>query len=185
MFIESMMPSNHHIVCCPLLLLPSITPSIGVFSKELASLIKWPKYWSFSFSISPSNEYSGLISFRMDWFALLAVQGTLKSLLQHHTSKASILQHSAFFMVRLSHLCLTTGKTIALTIQTFVDKVMSLLFNMLSRLLIAFLPRIAEAGKSKICRMGNKQAADLEGQQFKLRATCWKDPLLFWKTQLI
>ena len=135
------MPSNHLILCCPLLLPPSIPPSIGVFSNESAPHIRWPKYWSFSFSISPSNEYSGLISFRMDWFDLLAVQGTLKSLLQHHSSKASILQPSAFFIVQLSHLYTTTGKTIALTRQTFVDKVMSPLFNMPSRLVITFLPR--------------------------------------------
>ena len=135
------MPSNHLIFCCPLLLLPSIFPSIRVFSNESALRIRQPKYWSFSISISPSNEYSGLVSFRMDWFDLLAVQGTLKSLLQHHSSKASILQCSAFFMVQLSHPYMTTGKTRALTIQIFVDKVMSLLFNMLSRLVITFLPR--------------------------------------------
>ena len=139
---ESMMPSNHLIFCCLLLLLPSgPLPSIRVFSKDLVLCIKWPKDWNFSFSISPSNEYSGLISFRIDWFDLLAVQGTLKSLLQHHSSKASILQHSAFFMVQLSHPYMTTGKTIALTRWTFVSKVMSLLFNTLSRFVIAFLPR--------------------------------------------
>ena len=126
------MPSNHLILCCPLLLLPSIFPSIRVFSNESALHIRWPKYWSFSFSISPSNEYSGLISFSMDWMDLLAVQGTLKSLLQHHSSKASILWHSAFFIVQLSHPYMTTGKTIALTRRSFVGKVMSLLFNMLS-----------------------------------------------------
>ena len=141
MSIESVMPSNHLILCHPLLFLPSIFASIRVFSNESAVHIKWPKYWSFSFSISPSNEYSGLISFKIDWFDLLAVQGTLKSLLQHHSSKASILQCSAFFIVQLSHPYMTTGKTIALTRWTFVDKVMSLLFNMLSRLVIAFLPR--------------------------------------------
>ena len=130
------MPSNHLTLCRPLLLMPSIFPSIRVFSKESVLHINWPKYWSFSFSISPSNEYSGLISFRMDWFDL-AVQGTLKSLLQHHR----ILWHSAFFIVQLSHPYMTTGKTKALTIQTFVGKVMYLLFNMLSRLVIAFLPR--------------------------------------------
>ena len=134
------MPSNHLILCHSLLLLPSIFPSIRVFSNESVVRIRWPKYWSFSFSISPSNEYSELISFRMDWLDLLAVQGTLKSLLQHHSSKASILQHSAFFMVQLSHPYMTTGKTIALTRRT-ITKVMSLLFNMLSRLVIAFLPR--------------------------------------------
>ena len=135
------MSSNHLVLCYPLLLLPSIFPSIRVFSNELALCIRWPKYWSFSFSISPSNEYSGLISFRMDWFDLLAVQGTLTSLLQHHTSKASILRHSAFFMVQLSHPYMITGKIISLTRWTFVGKVMSLLFNMLSRFVIAFLPR--------------------------------------------
>ena len=141
MSIELVIPSNHLILCCPLLFLPSIYPSIRVFSNESVLLIRWPKYWSFSFSISPSNEYSGLISFRMDWLDLLAVRGTLKSLLQHHSSKASILQHSAFFMVQLSHPYMTTGKTIALTRRILVGKVMSLLFNMLSRLVIAFLPR--------------------------------------------
>ena len=133
-------PSNHLIFCRPLLP-PSIFPSIRVFSNESALHIRWPKYWSFSFSISPSNDYSGPISFRMDWLDFLAVQGTLKSLLQHHSSKASNLRHSAFFTVQLSHPCMTTGKTIALTRGTFVGKVMSLLFNMLSRLVIAFIPR--------------------------------------------
>ena len=141
MSIKSMMPSNHLILCHPLLLPPSIFPSIRVFSKESVLHIRWPKYWSFSFSISPSSEYSGLISFRMGWLDLLAVQGTLKSLLQHHSSKASILWCSAFFMVQLSHPYMTTGKNIALTRGTFVGKVMSLLFNMLSRLVIGFLPR--------------------------------------------
>ena len=135
------MPFNHLILCLPLLLLPSIFPSIRVFSNESALRIRWPKYWSFNFNISPSNEYPGLISFRMDWLDLLAVQGTLKSLLQHHSSKTSILQHSAFFIVQLSHPYMTTGKTIALTRWTFFDKVMSLLFNMLSSLVITFLPR--------------------------------------------
>ena len=138
---ESVMPSNCLILCCPLLLLPSILPSIRVFSNESALCITWPKYWSCSFNISPSNEHPGLISFRMDWLDLLAVQGTLKSLLQHHSSKASILRRSAFFIVQLSHPYMTTGKTIALTRQTFVGQVMSLLFNMLSRLVITFLPR--------------------------------------------
>ena len=133
MSIESVMSSNHIILCRPLLLLPSIFPSIKVFSNESALHIRWPKYYSFSFNISPSNEHPGLISFRMDWLDLLAVQGTLKSLLQHHSSKASILQRSAFFMVQLSHPYMTTGKTIALTRWTFVDKLMSLLFNILSR----------------------------------------------------
>ena len=132
--IESVMPSSHLILCRPLLLLPPVPPSIRVFSNKLTLPMRWPKYWSFSFSISPSNEHPGLISSRMDWLDLLAVQGTLKSLLQHHSSKASILQHSAFFTVQLSHPYLITGKTIALTRQTFVGKVMSLLFNMLSRL---------------------------------------------------
>ena len=139
--IESVMPSNHLILYCPLLLLPSIFPSFRVFSNESALHIRWPKYWSFSFNISPSSEHSGLISFRMDWLDLLAVQGTLKSLLQHHSSKASVFRHSAFFMVQLSHPYMTTGKTTALTRQTFVGKVTSLLFNMLSRLVITFLPR--------------------------------------------
>ena len=141
MSVESVMPSNHLILCRPLLLPPSIFPSIRVFSNESVLHIWWPKYWSFSFSISPSNEYSGLTSFRMNWLDLLVVQGTLESLLQHHSSKASILQHSAFFIVQLSHPYMTTEKTIALTRQTFVGKVMSLLFNMLSRLVITFLPR--------------------------------------------
>ena len=127
--IESVVPANHLIPCCPLLLLPSIFPSIRAFSSESVLHIRWPKYWSFSFNISPSNEYSGLISFRMDWLDLLAVQGTLKSLLQHHSSKASILQRSVFFMVQLSRPYMTTGKTIALTRRTFASKVMSLLFN--------------------------------------------------------
>ena len=135
------MPSNHLMLCRPLLLLPSIFPSIRVFSNESALSIRWSKYWSFSFNISPSNEHPGLISFRMDWSDLLVVQGTLKSLLQHHCSKASILQCSAFFLVQLSHPYMTTGKTLALTRQTFVDKVMSLLFNMLCRLVITFLSR--------------------------------------------
>ena len=135
------MPSNHLILCHPLLLLPSIFPNIRVFSNESALRIRWPKYWSFSFNISHSSEHLGLISFRMDWLDLLAIQGTLKSLLQHHSSKASILQCSAFLIVQLSHPYMTTGKTIAFTRRTFVDKVMSLLFNMLSRLVITFLPR--------------------------------------------
>ena len=134
MSVESVMLSNHLILCCPLLFLPSIFPSIRVFSNESVLHIRWPKYWSFSFSISPSNEYSGLISFRIDWFDLLAFQGTLKNLLQYHSSKASIIWHSAFFIVQLSHPYMTTGKIIALTRLTFVGKVMSLIFNMLSRL---------------------------------------------------
>ena len=135
------MPSNHLIVCRPLLLLPSIPPSIRIFSNESTLRMRWPKYSSFSFSITPSKEHPGLISFRMDWLDLLAVQGTLKSLLQHHSSKASILWHSAFFTVQLSHPYMTSGKTIALTRQTFVGKVMSLILNILSRLVITFLPR--------------------------------------------
>ena len=140
MSIESVMPSKHLILCCPLLLLPSIFLSIRGFSNELALHIRWPKCWSFSFSISPPSEHPGLISCRMDWLDVLAVQGTLKSLLQHHSSKASIPHHSSFFVVQLSHPYMTTGKTIALTRRTFVGKVMSLLFNMLSRLVITFLP---------------------------------------------
>ena len=141
MSITSVMPSNHLILCNPLLLLPSIFPSIRVFSSESILHIRWPKYWSFSFNISPSNENPGLISFRMDWLDLLAVQGTLKSLLQHRSSKASILLRLAFFVVQLSHPYMTTGKTIALTKQTFVGKVMCLLFNMLSGLIIALFPK--------------------------------------------
>ena len=138
---ESVMPANHLILCCPLLLPSSRFPSIRVFSNESVLYIRWPKYWSFSFSISPSNEYSGLISFRMDWLDLLAVQRSLKSLLQHHSSKVSVLWCAAFFIVQLSHPYMTSGKIIALTIRTFVGKIMSLLFNMLSRLIIAFLAR--------------------------------------------
>ena len=141
MSIELVMPSNHLILCRLPLLLPSIFPSIRVFSDESAPHIRWPNYWSFSFNISPSNKHPGLISFRIDWLDLLAVQGTLKSLLQHHSSKPSILQRSAFFIVQLSHPYMTTGKTIALTRRTFVDKITSLLFNMLSRLVLTFLPR--------------------------------------------
>ena len=164
MSIESVMPSNHLILCRPLLLLPSIFPNIRVFSNESALHIRWPKYWSFSFNINPSNDYSGLISFRMDWLDLLAVQGTLKSLLQHRSSKASILLCPAFFIVQLSHPYMTTGKTIALTRRSFFGKVMSLLFNMLPRLVITFLPRslliswlqspsavILEPPKIKVC----------------------------------
>ena len=151
------MPSNHLTFCCPLLLLPSIFPSIRVFSSESALPIRWPKYWSFSFNINPPNEHPGLISFRMDWLDLLAVQGTLKSLLQHHSSKASILQHSAFFIVHHSHPYMTTEKTIALTRWTFVDKVMSLLFNMLSRLVITFLPRSKVKVKVKVKSLSRVQ----------------------------
>ena len=138
MSIKWVIPFNHLILCCPHLLPPSLLPSIKVFSNESVLRIRWPKYWSFSFNISPSNEYSGLISFRMDWLDLLAVQGTLKSLLQHHSSNASLFRHSAFFMVQISHLYMTTGKTIALTRRTFVGKVMSLLCNMLTSLVITF-----------------------------------------------
>ena len=141
MSIKSVMPSSHLILCHPLFLLPPIPPNIRVFSKELTLRMRWPKYWSFSFSIRPSKEHPGLNSFRMDWLDLLAVQGTLKSLLQHHSSKASVLQRSAFFTAQLSHPYMTTGKTIAFTRQTFVGKVMSLFLNMLSRLVITFLPR--------------------------------------------
>ena len=146
MSIELVMPSNHLILCHPLLLPPSTFPNIRVFSSESVLHIRWPKYWSFSFNISPSNEHSALISFRMDWLDLLAVQGTRKSLLQQHSSKASILQRSAFFIVQLSHPHMTTGKTIALTRPTFVGKVMFLLFNMLSRLIITFLSRSKRLG---------------------------------------
>ena len=159
------MPPNHLIHCHPLLLLPSIFPSIRVFSNESALHIRWSKYWSFSFNISPSNEHPGLISFRMDWLDLLAVQGTLKSLLQHHSSKASILQHSAFFIVQHSHPYTTTGKTIALTRWTFIDKVMSLLFNMLSRLLIIFLPR---SKRLLISWLQSPSAVILETRKIKL-----------------
>ena len=141
MSIESVMPSSHLILCCPLLLLPSIFPSIRVFSNESALHMRWPKFWSFSFNISPSNEHPGLISFRMDWLDLLSIQGTLKSFLQHHSSKASILWCSVFFLVQLSHSYMTTRKTIAFTRWTFAGKVMSLFFNTLSRLVITFLPR--------------------------------------------
>ena len=141
MCIESVMPSSHLILCRPLLLLPPILPSIRVFSTESTLRMRWPKYWGFSFNISPSNEHPGLVSFRMDWLDLLVVQGTLKSLLKHNSSKASILQHLAFFTVQLSHAYMTTGKTMALTRQTFVGQVISLLLNMLSRLVITFLPR--------------------------------------------
>ena len=164
MFIESVMPSNHLILCHSLLLLPSFFPSIRVFSNESVPRIRWPKYCSFSFSISPKNEYSGMISFRIDWFDLLAVQGTLKSLIQHHCSKASILQHSAFFLVQLSHPHMTTGKTTALTIYTFVSKVMFLLFNMLSRVVIAFLPR---SKRLLISRLQSPSAVILEPRKIK------------------
>ena len=175
MSIESVMPSNHLILCHPLLLLPSIFPSIGVFSNESALRIRWPKYWSFSFNISPSNEHPGLISFRMDWLALLAVQETLKSLLQHHSSKASIFQRSAFFTVQLSHPYMTTGKTTPFTRWTFVDKVMSLLLNMLSRLIITFLPRSKHL---LISWLKSPSAVILEPKQIK-SATVSTVPHLF------
>ena len=158
------MLSNHLILYCHLLHLPSIFPSIRIFSNESALRIRWSKYWSFSFSISPSSEYSGSISFRIDWFDCLAVQGTLKSLLQNHNSKASVLQRSTFFMVQLSHLCITTGKAIALTIQTFVGNILSLLFNMLSRLVITFLPR---SKRLLISKLQSPSAAVLEPPKIK------------------
>ena len=151
MSIESVLPSNYLILYCPLLLLPSVFSSIRIFSKESVLHIRWPEYWSFSFTISPSNEHSGLISSRMDWLDLLAVQETLKSLIQHHSSKASIIRHSAFFIIQLLHPCMTTGKTIALTRRTFVGKVMSLLFNMLARVVVTFLPRIKRLLISCLC----------------------------------
>ena len=164
MSILSVMLSNHLTLCHPFLLLPSIFPRVRDFSYESVLCIRWPKYWSFSFSISPSNEYSGLISFRVDWLDLLVVQGILKSLLQHHSLKASILWRSAFFMVQLSHPCMTTGKTIALTRRTFVGKVMSLLFNMLSRLIIAFPPR---SKRLLISRLQSPSAVILEPPKIK------------------
>ena len=163
MFIELVMPSNHLILCHPLLLLPSIFPSIRVFSNESVLRIRWPKYWSFSFRISPSDEYSGLIFFRVDWLALLAVQGTLKSLLQHYSSKASMLQHSALFMVQVSHPYLTTGKTVALTIWTFVGRVMSLLFNMQSRFVIA----LARSKRLSISWLQSPSTVILEPKKIK------------------
>ena len=164
---ESVMPSNHFILFCPLHLLPSIVPSIRVFSNVLVLHIRWAKDWSFSFRVSPSNEYSGLISFRTDWFDLLADQGTLKSLLQHHNSKASILWCSASFMVQLSHMYMTTGKTIALTRQSFVSKVESLFFNMLSRFVIAFLQR------SKCCSMSGSNCCFLTCIQISQEQVTW------------
>ena len=170
--IESVMLSNHLILCHPLLLVPSIFPSIRIFSNESALLIRWPKYWRFSFSISPSNVYSGLVSFRIDWLDLLAVQGTLKSLLQHHSSKASILRCSAFLIVQLSKPYMATEKTIALTIRTFVDKVVSLLFNTLSRLVIAFLPR---SKRLLISWLQSTSAVILEPKKRK-SVTVWDPP---------
>ena len=177
--IESVMPSSHLILCRPLLLLPPILPSIRVFSNESTLHMRWPKYWSFSFSIIPSKEIPGLISFRMDWLDLLAVQGTLKSLLQHHSSKTSILRHSAFFTVQLSHPYMTTGKTIALTRWTFVGKVMSLLLDMLSRLVITFLPK---SKRLLISWLQSPSAVILEPQ--KIRAsTIWQMLPLILRTQ--
>ena len=172
------MPTSHRILCHPLLLLPPIPSSIRVFSNESALRMRWPKYWSFSFSVSPSNEHPGLISFRMDWLDLLAVQGTLKSLLQHHSSKASILQHSAFFTVQLSHPYMTTGKTIALTRWTFVAKVMSLLFNMLSRLVITFLP---VSKRLLISWLQSLSAVILEPQKLKSDTVSTVSPLFAMK----
>ena len=166
MSIKSVMPSDHFILCRPLLLLPSILPSIRVFSDESVLRIRWPKYWSFSYSICPPKKNSGLISFRIDWFDLLAVQGTLKSLLQHHTSKASILQWSAFFIFQLSHPYMTTRKTIALTIWTFVSKVMSLLFNMLSRFVIIFLKK---SNCLLISWLESPSALSLESKKIKIK----------------
>ena len=174
--IELVMPSNHLILCRPLLLLPSIFPSIRVFSHKSVVHIRWPKYWSFGFSISNSSEYSGLISFRIDWFDLLAVQGTLKNLLQHHSLKASILWRSAFFIVQLSHPYMTTGKTIALTRRTFVGKVMSLLFNMLSRFVIAFLPRSKHL---LISWLQSPSAVILEPKKMKSDTVSTISPLIF------
>ena len=176
MSIKSVMPSNHLILCCSLLLLPSIFPSMKVFSNESALCIRWPKYWSFSFNISPSNEHPGLISCRMDWLDLLIVQGTLKSLLQHHSSKASILQCLAFFIVQLSHLYMTTGKTIALTRQTFLGKVIFLLFNMLSRLVIAFLPR---SERVLISWLQSPSAVILEPPKIKSNTVSTVSPIYF------
>jgi len=174
--IELVIPSSHLILCCPLLLLPPIPPRIRVFSNESTLHMMWPKYWSFSFSIIPSKEYPGLISFRMEWLDLLAVQGTLKSLLQHHSSKASILQRSAFFTVQLSHPCMTTGKTIALTRRTFVGKVMSLLLNMLPRLVITFLSR----SKHLLISWLQSPSAVLKDDAVKvLHSICQQ----IWKTQ--
>ena len=176
MSIESVMSSNHLTLYHPLLLLPSIFPSIRVFSHESTLPIRWPKYWSFSFSISPSNEYSGLISFRMDWLDLLAVQGTLKSLLQHHSLKASILWCSAFFTVQCSHPYMTTGKTITSTRWTFVSKVISLLFNMLSRLVIAFLPK---SKRLLISWLQSPSTGILEPKKIKSIMLCRRGKIIF------
>ena len=172
------MPSSHLILCRPLLLLPPIPPNIRVFSNESTLRTRWPKYWCFSFSISPSKEHRGLISFRMDWLDLLAVQGTLKSLLQHHSSKASILRHSAFYTVQLSHPYMTTGKTIALTRWTFVGKVMSLLLNMLSRLVITFLPR---SKRLLISGLQSPSAVILEHRKLKSDTVYTVSPSIVFK----
>ena len=177
MSIESVMPSNHLILCRPLLLLPPIPPSIRVFSNESTLRMRWPKYWSFSFSIIPSKEHPRLISFRIDWLDHLAVQGTLKSLLQHHSSKASVLQRSAFFTVQLSHPYMTTGKTIALTRWTFVGKVKSLLFNMLSRLVITFLPR---SKRLLISWLQSPSAVILEPKKIKSDTVSHLFPMRWW-----
>ena len=176
MSIELVMPSNHFILCCPLLPLPSFFPSISVFSDESVLCIRWANYWSFSFTISPSNEYSGLISFRMDRLDLFAVQGTVESLLQHHGSKASILRHSAFFMVQLLHPYMTTGKTVALIRQTFVSKVMSLLCNMLFTLVIAFLPR---SKRLLISWLQSPSAVILEPRKIKSVSVSIVSPYIF------
>ena len=178
MSIESVMPSNYLSLCRPLLLLPSIFLSIRVFSNESALRIRWPKYWSFSFNISPTNEHLGLISFRMDWLDLLAVQGTLQGLLQHHSSKASILRYLVYFIVILSHPYMTTGKTITLTRQTFVDKVMSLLFNMLSKLVITFLPRSKHL---LISWLQSPSAVILEPRKIKLSHCFYCFPIYFYE----
>ena len=175
MSIESVMPSSHLILCHPLLLLPPIPPSIRGFPNESTLRMRWPKYWSFSFNISSSSEHPGLISFRRDWLDLLAIQGTLKSLLQHHSSKASILGHSAFFIAQLSHPYITTGKTIALTRQTYVGKVMSLLLNMLSRLVITFLPR---SKRLLISRLQSPSAVILEPKKIKSDTVSTVSPLI-------
>ena len=178
MSIELVMPSNHLILCHPLLLLPSVFPSIRVFSNESVLCMRWSKYWSFSFSTSPSNEYSGLISFRMDWLDLLAIQGTRKSLFQHHSSKASILRRSAFFMVQLSHPYLTTGKTKALTTGTFVGKVMSLLFNMLSKVVITFLSR---SKRLLISQLQSPSAVILEPPKLRSVRVCTVSPSICYE----
>ena len=180
--LRSVMPSSHLILCRPLLLLPPIPPSIKVFSNESTLCMRWPKYWNFSFSISPFNEHQGLISFRMDWLDLLTIQGTLKSLLQHHSSKASILQCSALLMVQLSHPHMNTGKTIALTVWTFVGKVMSLLFNILSKLVIAFLPR----RKCLLFMAAVTICSDFGAQENKVRhCHCFHCFPIYWTIKMV